>query len=51
MSDPVPVPFLWTLEFGFRTWIWDLGLGLDSGLTIKAIFVFFSVKHSQDPAP
>ena len=25
-SAPVPVPFLWTLDFGFKTWIWDLGL-------------------------
>ena len=31
VSAPVPVPFLWTLDFdselGFRTWIWDLDLG------------------------
>ena len=27
MSAPVPVPFLWTLDFGFGTCIWDLGLG------------------------
>ena len=24
VSAPVPVPFLWTLAFGFVTWIWDL---------------------------
>ena len=31
-SAPVQVPFLWTLDFGFGTWIWDLGhgLGLDN---------------------
>ena len=36
VSAPVPVPFLWTLDFGleFRTWIFDLDLGLDLGLTI-----------------
>ena len=33
VSAPVPVPFLWTLDLGFRTWIWDLDLGLDFGLT------------------
>ena len=27
--SPSPSPLLWTLDFGFRTWIWDLGLGLD----------------------
>ena len=32
VSAPVPFFFLWTLDFGF--WIWDLYLGLDSGLTI-----------------
>ena len=26
LSAPVPVPFLWTLDFGFGTWIWDLDL-------------------------
>ena len=26
-----PVPFLWTLEIGFGTWIWDLDLGLGFG--------------------
>ena len=31
---PVPVPFLWTLDLGFDTWIWDLDLGPDLGLTI-----------------
>ena len=30
---PVPVPFLWTLDLGFGTWICDLDLGLDLGLT------------------
>ena len=29
-----PVPFLWTLYLGFGSWIWDLDLGLDLGLTI-----------------
>ena len=27
VSAPVPVPFLLTLDFGFGTCIWDLGLG------------------------
>ena len=36
-----PVPFLWTLDLGFGTWIWDLELGLDLGLTIlKALMKF-----------
>ena len=30
VSAPFPVPFLWTLDFGFRTCILDLGLGLDN---------------------
>ena len=30
MSAPVPVPFLWTLNF-LGTWIWDLDLGLGFG--------------------
>ena len=47
VSAPVPVPFLWTLDLefgtwileldmglGFGTWIRDLDLGLDLGLTI-----------------
>ena len=36
VSAPVPVPFLCTLDLGlrFRTWIWDLDLGLYFGLTI-----------------
>ena len=41
VSAPVPFPFLWTLDLGFGTWIWDLDLGLgfgpwiwDLGLTI-----------------
>ena len=46
VSAPVSVPFLWTLDFGFWTWILDLDfgpgfwtwisnldLGLDLGLT------------------
>ena len=32
VSAPVPVPFLWTLDFRVWTWIWDLGLGLDNFL-------------------
>ena len=34
VSAPVPVPFLWTLDFGSGTWIWDLdfGLGFWTGL-------------------
>ena len=35
LSAPVPVPFFWTLDLGFGTWISDLDLGLDLGLTIK----------------
>ena len=27
VSAPVPVPFLWTLDFEFGTCNWDLGLG------------------------
>ena len=27
VSAPVPVPFLWTLDFGFWTWILDLDFG------------------------
>ena len=30
VSAPVLVPFLWTLDFGFETWIWDSDLGLRS---------------------
>ena len=59
MLAPVPVPFLWTLDFGFGsliwdldlglgfgTWIWDSDLGLDFGLTIKILrFQPFMVKH------
>ena len=47
VSAPVPVPFLWTLDFGFVTLIWDLDLGLDLGLTIDKgcinAFRFFSL--------
>ena len=31
VSAPVPVPFLWTLDLGFVTMIWDLGFGLGFG--------------------
>ena len=34
MSAPVPVPFLWTLDFRFGTWIWDLDLGLGFGTVL-----------------
>ena len=34
VSAPVPVPFLWTLDLGFGTWIWDLDLGLGFGTWI-----------------
>ena len=27
VSASVPDPFLWTLDLGFGTWIWDLDLG------------------------
>ena len=56
VSAPVPFLFLWTLDLGFGTWIWDLDLGLgfgtwiwdldlglDLGLTIYIIFVFVYV--------
>ena len=33
----VPVPFLWTLDFG--TWIWDLDLGLGFKTGLFDIFV------------
>ena len=29
-----PVPFLWTLDLGFGTWIWDLDLGPGFGTWI-----------------
>ena len=32
LSDPVQIPFLWTLDFGF--WIWDLDLGPEFGIWI-----------------
>ena len=54
VSAPVPVPFLWTLDLefgtwileldmglGFGTWIRDLDLGLDLGLTINTCYVVF----------
>jgi len=34
VSAPVPVPFLWTLDLGFGTWIWDLDLALGFGTWI-----------------
>ena len=34
VSAPVPVPFLWTLDLGFGTLIWDLNLGLGFGTWI-----------------
>ena len=34
LSAPVPVPFLWTLDLGFGTWIWDLDLGPGFGTRI-----------------
>ena len=39
MSAPVPFPFLWTLDFEFGTWIWDLyfGLGFGTGLGLDNI--------------
>ena len=47
LTAPVPFPFLWTLDFWFGTWIWDLrlGLGLDnSRLTFlkiaSAVYIF-----------
>ena len=65
VSAPDPVPFLWTLDFGFRTWmwdldlgpgfgtwIWDLDLGLDLGLTITFKFKhFLRIKIPDDPIP
>ena len=30
----VPFPFLWTLDLGFGTWIWDLDLGPGFGTWI-----------------
>ena len=40
VSAQVSVPFLWTLDLGFGTWIWDLDLGPDLGLTI---FLFLRI--------
>ena len=39
VSAPVSVPFLWTLDFGFGTWILDLdfGLGFWTGLGLDNI--------------
>ena len=37
LSAPVPNPFLWTLDLGFGSWIWDSDLGLDLGLTITVL--------------
>ena len=34
VSAPVPVPFLWNLDLGFGTWIWDLDLVLGFGTWI-----------------
>ena len=34
LSAPVPFLFLWTLDFGFGTWIWDLDLGPGFGTWI-----------------
>ena len=34
VSAPVPVPFLWTLDLGFGTLIWDFDLGLWFGTWI-----------------
>ena len=34
VSATVPVPFLWTLDLGFGTWIWDLDLGPGLGTWI-----------------
>ena len=58
MSAPVPVPFLWTLDFefgnclwdldlglAFGTWIWDLDLGLDLGLTISQSVTVAFLQH------
>ena len=33
VSAPVPVPFLWTLDLGFWTWILNLDFGLDLGFS------------------
>ena len=45
LSAPVPVPFLWTLDFRLWTWIWDLDLGvdLDLGLTVFKTIIQFTI--------
>ena len=46
-----PVPFLWTLDLGFGTWIWDLvwdldlGLGFGTGLGLDNINIINLQKH------
>ena len=41
VSSPVPVPFLWTSDLGFGTWIWDLdlGVGFVTGLGLDNIIL------------
>ena len=44
-SRKVPVRFLWTFDLGFGTWIWDLNLGLDLGLTIRKLDWYWVTKE------
>ena len=39
LSFPVPVPFLWTLNFRLWTWNWDLGLWLYNYLSILNTYI------------
>ena len=41
VSVPVPFPLLWTLDFVFGTWIWDLdlGLGFETGLGLDVLLL------------
>ena len=60
VSAPVLVPFLWTLDLGFETWIWDLDLGpgfgtwiwnLDLGLgfgTGLGLYNYFNFEGARD---
>ena len=52
VSAPVPVPFLRTMDFGFRTWIWDLDLGLifGTGLGIDNYFLWPNVRLIMNSA-
>ena len=51
VSAPVPFPFLWTLDFEFGTWIWDLyfGHGFGTGLGLDNNFIVYTLVASHLP--